>query len=148
VGSSANPEMQDEIITNNTNKTGSYYLLVAGYQGAFNPALCYTLNITVSGSGTKESEEIVPDLNATAHMEVYPNPARDVLNIDYTSETEGNVKLSLININGQVILERDFSATEGQNHSMLSLEGISNGLYIIKMTRNGENVINKFMINR
>jgi carboxyl-terminal processing protease len=148
LGSSSNPGTEDESVIYNTKKTGTYYVQVYGSGGAFDPADCYTLHVATSSTGYKSAEAEIKLIQDNNGLTLYPNPARDVLNLDYNSKAAGTVNCTLISISGQVILEQEFSAGEGQNHHTLNLEGVANGLYMIKLTRDGESTLSKFMVNR
>jgi hypothetical protein len=149
IGSSLNPDLQDESIIYNNNKIGTYYIRVYGSGGVYDLADCYTLHVATSSTQYAKSAQVdMQPVNKTSGLTLYPNPARNVLNIDYNSNAAGKVTMTLVSITGQVILEQELPAGEGQNHHTLNLDGITNGLYMIKLTREGESTLSKFMINR
>ncbi|MFK7808380.1 MAG: T9SS type A sorting domain-containing protein [Saprospiraceae bacterium] len=68
----------------------------------------------------------------TLDFSVQPNPARDVLNIFRgTVNTEDAVQVQLRSINGQVIKDAMMTSTQ----LALSLDGISNGMYYVELTK-------------
>lgn len=91
-------------------------------QESFGQALDFTLNLA-----TLSVDEF--ELNALA---VYPNPAQDVLNIDYKSELTG---VKIYNLLGQEVLNR----TTATSQLKLDISEFTSGMYIVKLfTEEGE----------
>ena len=86
---------------------------------------CVTLNIKVE-IPTSISE------NTLESVKVYPNPVRNMLNIDNLS-TEANI--SIYNMAGQLVISEQ--AVSGTNS--IDLSSLSAGLYIVRM-QDGNNV--------
>ncbi|EPR74557.1 hypothetical protein ADIWIN_0457 [Winogradskyella psychrotolerans RS-3] len=86
-------------------------------QESFGQALDFTLNLA-----TLSVDEF--ELNALA---VYPNPAQDVLNIDYKSELTG---VKIYNLLGQEVLNR----TAATSQMKLDISGLTSGVYIVKLS--------------
>ncbi len=61
---------------------------------------------------------------------VFPNPASDFVNISIGT-TEGFNKVSILDLRGQVVIEK---ATNSKHSIKISLEGLSEGVYFIKMS--------------
>jgi hypothetical protein len=147
VGISQNPGTTDETIIYNTNKVGTYYVKVYGAGGAFDPINCYTLRAAISSANYKSVilETIIPV--ETIVMNINPNPAGNVLNIDINSATNARASLHLINSGGQVVISREFYAFKGPNHYVLDLSRLCNGLYIIQLTTEDKVEFRKVLIN-
>ncbi len=83
-------------------------------------------------------EENGPSTGSGAFM-IYPNPVRNTLHID--GNVEGS-RMSIYDIMGRNVLE-----AEGQNK--LSVDGLSNGLYFIRIvTAEGQVINQKFLIEK
>ncbi|MCW8802133.1 MAG: T9SS type A sorting domain-containing protein, partial [Candidatus Bathyarchaeota archaeon] len=66
---------------------------------------------------------------------IYPNPASNYLSIAYEMEQSGEVTVEIFNITGQKIMQSELGQkTNGTNVETISLEGIENGIYTIRMT--------------
>ncbi|MBN2776451.1 MAG: T9SS type A sorting domain-containing protein [Bacteroidales bacterium] len=83
-------------------------------------------------------------------VEVYPNPASDIvyINVNLEETTTGNVKI--MNINGQVVYEysNEFKMYKGENSIIINTSEFANGLYIVQVNT-AENFYNKnLIINR
>ena len=71
---------------------------------------------------------------------MYPNPASLVLNI----ENAENSSITVFDLLGRVILSENTISSNKQ----LNVSSLSNGTYLIKISNNGQNKIDKFIINR
>ncbi|MEI7597015.1 MAG: T9SS type A sorting domain-containing protein [Bacteroidota bacterium] len=77
----------------------------------------------------------VDDKNAVKPINVFPNPAKDILNI---SNLGKDAKISLINSLGQIIF-----STIASDNTIINTENISEGVYFIKVNANVSKVIIK-----
>ncbi len=91
----------------------------------------YTVNIM---STAKENAAIV---NPTRELSIYPNPVKDVLNIQ--TSRSGEISYQVINTAGQAVLS---GKTKGQN---IQVQSLPIGNYIIQMTNGEETSTQKFI---
>jgi C1A family cysteine protease len=145
---SQNRGTTSELIIYNTSTVGTYYVKVYGYNGAYDPANCYTLKVSLKktswtkGSGIEETEGIVPQNFIT----VYPNPATGNVNVDFTTDHEGNVTLRLFDQIGKEVYEKEFSFIEGVNTYTIDLSQNPGGLYFLEMYDGNQRYTNKLLI--
>ncbi len=68
-------------------------------------------------------------------LKVYPNPASNVLQINYCTSTASKGELRLLDIQGRVVYSRAVSIIAGENFYDINLgnANISNGSYILKL---------------
>lgn len=79
--------------------------------------------------------------NLLQGLNIYPNPAKDVLNI--TSDITGVAgSYEIYNTLGQAIAAKNITFEEGQS---IDISGLSQGIYIIKLTREGKTKTLKFI---
>jgi len=78
-----------------------------------------------STSNLEESNDII----------VYPNPAKEVINIQFNTNTKAQILLR--NLNGKILISESTSETIG-NLKKLNLNGISNGIYILTIEQEKE----------
>ena len=72
----------------------------------------------------------VSDLNSASKLSFYPNPVKRGNELTILSNEDGNSKLSLISLTGQIVYSSDFSG----NTIQLSLpQNIQAGIYILKL---------------
>lgn len=83
----------------------------------------YTLNIKPAGTVA----ELV-GVNAENAVNVYPNPVKDILNID----AKGDYHYQLISTDGKVVKDGNQSA------SAINVQNLPTGMYIMKITKDGK----------
>ncbi len=83
----------------------------------------YTLNIKPAGTVA----ELV-GVNAENAVNVYPNPVKDILNID----AKGDYNYQLISTEGKVVKDGNQSA------SAINVQNLPTGMYIMKITKDGK----------
>lgn len=65
-------------------------------------------------------------------MVIYPNPAKDQLNVEYTSERSGRLELQVIDSKGAVLMSEKMTVTTGRNLETLNIATLSQGMYLLK----------------
>lgn len=65
-------------------------------------------------------------------MVLYPNPTKDVLNIEYTSERSGKLELQVIDSKGAVMIKQNMSVATGRNLETINVSMLSQGMYILR----------------
>lgn len=145
---SQNGGTTSESIKYNTTTTGTYYIQVYGYNGA-NSTSCYLLRVNTSGTaffGNTDNPAItsVKDANELkGKLQVYPNPVRDFLTINFASETPTTKHLTVFDIAGRVALRQVISAQKGNNSVRIALPKLARGSYFIRLD---DNSVSKFQI--
>jgi len=79
---------------------------------------------------------------------IYPNPANNILTLDFTLKNNDKSMLSMTNIVGEKIKEFQINTVSGLNNIHLNLEGINNGVYFINFINNSSKSTKKFVISR
>ncbi|MBN1340927.1 MAG: DUF4397 domain-containing protein [Bacteroidales bacterium] len=80
---------------------------------------------------------------------VYPNPAGNFINVNYTLNENAEIILEVIDLLGKTVISR----TEGQtaeisNTVSLDLGGLKNGMYFVNLRTADEVIVKKFQIAR
>ena len=75
----------------------------------------------------------IQQLQTNQDIRIYPNPAKQSLNIDLLNLQAGELQLSLYNVLGQEVLFLPYSLEDGNNRLTLSLENLSAAVYIIQL---------------
>jgi hypothetical protein len=65
-------------------------------------------------------------------MVIYPNPAKDQLNVEYTAERAGKLELQVIDSKGAVLMSTKMAVTTGRNIQPLNISSLSKGMYLLK----------------
>jgi PKD repeat protein len=83
----------------------------------------------------------------TDRFNVYPNPARDNINIEYTIDTETNIELSVFNVMGEKISQiENKKQSTGTYKYNLDTEHIGAGIYFIKLNTGKKTTVKKIII--
>ena len=71
---------------------------------------------------------------------IYPNPGSEFVQVAYKLENEANVKIELINLQGQVVSRLDGGNQEVGNYmqTLDNLSNVHNGIYLVVIRANGK----------
>ncbi len=94
-----------------------------------------------------ETEEMLLIENGEPVWSVYPVPVKDELHIKLEGKVEGNVRVSIMNIQGQSVHAKDGTAETFRDYTVSTEKiGLNTGFYILQIQQaNGKRVIQKFM---
>lgn len=62
---------------------------------------------------------------------LYPNPARDFVNLETFVSEGGEYRLTLVDVYGKVVLTQDLVLEQGLNQATIHLSGVSSGMYVV-----------------
>lgn len=88
----------------------------------------------------------VPQLYENARVLVYPNPARNTLNISWADVLQPAIQISVVNMAGQQLLSQTIDASTG--HAALPVDALANGVYTIILQSGDNKYYNKFTVIR
>ncbi len=86
-----------------------------------------------------------PSIPIEENYRVYPNPANDEIKIRFNLETEQNLNLQLISMQGKVIFDQTFPGILNQTYSLITAHE-NNGLYLLKITGENFQVVERVII--
>jgi len=121
--------------TVNITSNGSYY--------------CIAIDVNHCQSDTVEyyySETSIEDLGVT-NLNIYPNPADNILNIEFESVIENDFFLYFIDVLGQKIMIDRIEKFKGNYTYKLDLQRFAQGIYILEL-RSGSEIYNKKIIRK
>jgi len=102
-------------------------------------------NIKVIGnqySGIKNYE------NPLENVEIYPNPAKDYLNIAFNHDIKQNMRIEIFSNAGIKLYNRDLNQGFQNNSLTLNTEILAPGLYILKIQTPFHYIFRKFVVYR
>ena len=134
VGISQNGGTTSETINYNA-AAGTYYVYVYGYNNHHNSSSCYTLKVAL---GTASSPEIVKVVSDKKLIDIFPNPATNVLNVNITGYS-GNNDILVFDINGRLVLKNKTSSINSQ----LDISKLPSGSYLVKVFNSDRLLLNK-----
>lgn len=71
-------------------------------------------------------------------FKVYPNPSQNLVNIDYTLEQGATIKWQITDLIGQAVLQDETNNSIGSYTQKLDLTQLSQGLYLLNISINGQ----------
>ncbi len=102
-----------------------------------------TYNIKSTTAVTK-SEVLV------TRTEIYPNPVAETLNIDLTTETKGDLQMTIYSYDGTIVSEtKTINLEEGTNSLNENVSTLNKGIYFVRFTNssNEEVIVKKVIKN-
>ena len=76
---------------------------------------------------------------------IYPNPSRDIFNIEFTSLLRQDLEIRIFNSIGEIVYMENLENYIGEYNKAINLEEYSKALYFLEITTNDE-IINKKLI--
>ncbi|MBL7766273.1 MAG: fibronectin type III domain-containing protein [Chitinophagaceae bacterium] len=88
-------------------------------------------------TASAKSEETTGLFNLNdQNVTLYPNPTKDVLNVDLFTETANNTTVKVLDMSGRVVKMIQARTELGMNHIQISLNELVNGLYTVQVIEN------------
>lgn len=115
--------------------------------GISNPVIYYRLKIVDKDGKYRYSNVIRLNNNGqNSGLELYPNPAKNNLNVNFHSGTSSAGSLKILSYNGSPVYTKDVLVTKGNNNiSITSIENLPAGTYILELTHAGKKARSKFV---
>lgn len=145
--------------TDSTSISGNPYIITYNndqyiwYKEGTHYSIASTFNL-VSTAGTftgghylvSTSLGIEEDLESMNNINLFPNPASQIVNLNYTLENSSEVKISVFNIAGQeVYSEQMINGVAGENFNEINVSSFETGTYFVRFQSN-ESVVTKKLI--
>ncbi len=99
-----------------------------------------------SAIGTFTNNTLKEIVSSTISIDkIYPNPVKEEVNINFYSEIESSVQLTIIDLIGRSLIVNEVNGYEGLNSHTINTRELENGYYFIQI-KNGDNFsIQKFI---
>lgn len=82
-----------------------------------------------------------------SNLDIYPNPATDVLHIKGDFTTPAATTIHVANMLGQNVITKEIKANGTSLDETVSLAGLQNGIYMVSVTSNGSTAVKKVIVN-
>jgi hypothetical protein len=116
--------------------TSSTYTVVNTENGCESTAV--PVNVTV------ESCANVPELASFLNtLNVSPNPTSGAFSITYNAYSNDEVKVKVIDIQGQILANKKSIANQGQNEILMNLDKAAKGVYLVSIEYRGHSFIRR-----
>jgi Secretion system C-terminal sorting domain/Fibronectin type III domain/Sortilin, neurotensin receptor 3, len=143
------------VIYNGTATRATYYIKVQGANSSsFSASSCYSLmlesssvNFTPSFNDVTQSNIISPQvMEETSKWKMYPNPARGLVNINFSSSERTKGQLQIIDMSGKILQNKTVDIIAGSNFYSLDLKQYVRGIYMIRLSTGKKSFTNKLLI--
>jgi PKD repeat protein len=114
---------------------GLYYFIVIDDLGCISDTIFYLVDIFP----TLINEFGINSLN------IFPNPSRDVFNVEFTSDSKQSIEVRVVNLIGEEIFTENLENFEGEYTHSFNLSEYSKGVYLLEITTDN-GVIKKKLI--
>jgi thiol-disulfide isomerase/thioredoxin len=110
----------------------------SGYSGNYSISYgsygTYAFEVTAAGDGGFTGVE---EISAVESASVYPNPATEMTNIEFSVNTTSAVTVQVINALGQVVYNNDMGDVNGTQKVQVNTADLEAGMYLVQITVNG-----------
>ena len=80
---------------------------------------------------------------------VYPNPAKDVINLSFEGNTNELYNLTILSSLGKLVYSQEYQSISGKNEIKIDLNELAEGNYLISIDKENEHILtNRFQIIR
>ena len=97
----------------------------------------------VDVGGTTSTTEILPQPDEL--VKVYPNPAKESINIQLNLKEQSNIDFNLKDVSGKIISKTNFSKNSGVFESTISIQHLNSGIYYAEFLINNKFKAIKFV---
>lgn len=122
-----------------TSNSGKFYLVFTTNNA--NRGLGWEVYYEADNVGISENDEIFNNLS------IYPNPARDLLNISFVSKATDKVEVSLVNMTGITVYSETLTPKHTVFTESIDVSGLTKGIYILRLHSNEKDSIQKIVID-
>lgn len=118
----------------------------------------YFDDVVISGCGTgsndagqpeSEKDQItiseIESVEAISAVELFPNPSRNMLNVEFNIIQATDVHLFVTDINGKIAHQELLSLEDGKHEEELNINHLSSGIYILHLVTDSNRVAKKFV---
>ena len=81
------------------------------------------------------------------NLSIFPNPAKTEISINFWQEQNSEVKLKVVNLLGESLMEFKSVFSTGWNNTQINTEHFTNGVYILTLDDGVSKKIEKFTIS-
>lgn len=113
--------------------TGTYYYVVSAINSSIEGAFSGEVSVLINSTGMNQ-------LNNES-FEVYPNPFKNQFSIHFAGETDKK-EIQIMDVNGY---RWDYPLEHGKNSHTINMFAFPKGVYFLKVTGNGSQIIRKIV---
>lgn len=103
----------------------------------------YRLKVVERNGSSKYSAVRSVRNEGTADIAVYPNPVRDLMMVNITSDKADRAVITITDMNGKVLQVKNTAITEGINYININTAVMAKGSYVLKIQLNEDMIVRK-----
>ena len=103
----------------------------------------YRLKVVERNGNTKYSDVRSVRNEGTADIAVYPNPVKDMMMVNISSDKIDRAIITITDMNGKLLQVKNTAITEGSNYININTGAMAKGTYIVKIQLNDDMVVRK-----
>jgi PKD repeat protein len=84
--------------------------------------------------------------NTLTLLSPYPNPATDIISLEWISNDESNVTVTLVNAMGREVKKYEVQSQRGFNPLVIDTAGMSSGVYLVRIQHKGLSKVYRVVI--
>ncbi|MEZ4887742.1 MAG: T9SS type A sorting domain-containing protein [Chitinophagales bacterium] len=93
-----------------------------------------------------ETTDIDPVINAAADIKMFPNPARQLVQLQFEAKDVANLQIDLMDKTGRTISSQNKTVQSGRNQHTISLDKLPAGMYFVQIQDGSQLITKKLMV--
>lgn len=86
-----------------------------------------------------------PAFSVETALNVYPNPAKDQVNLSFTAEKESKAIIHILDIQGRSLMKEQKTTQRGENTWQLNIGKLAAGTYLLRIEQDGGSLTKRFV---
>jgi chitinase len=87
-------------------------------------------------------------INDSKSMELYPNPAQGMVNVQFESTEGGEVEILIADMVGHEVLSKALNTTSGTNDCNLDVSSLQAGIYVLTISNGNDKIVKQLVISK
>lgn len=84
-------------------------------------------------------------MTTTLGMDIWPNPATEMLNVRFASDNDAPVVASIVDLTGRTVMSRRIAATAEMNSLPFDVSSLPEGIYLVRVSNGAEELTERFV---
>lgn len=119
----------------------------AGAQIAFKATSAWGNNLFIDNVNLRAGTTSIDEVINTQSVNVYPNPAKNIVNVELKALKSFNTTINITDVTGKVVLTLDYNVAVGNNVITLDTEQLAAGNYFITINTDEGALVKQFVKN-